>query len=60
MADSPFPPGTDVQIIYVDAEGEVLPAKADGSAPAGTVGGETVVTYPDGRVETSLFRLDEG
>lgn len=47
---SPFPPGTTEQVIWVDADGHVLPDAQ------GAVGGETVVTYPDGRVESTLFR----
>lgn len=46
---SPFPPGTTTQVIWVGADGEVLPDQK------GAVRGETTVTYPDGRVEHTLF-----
>lgn len=46
---SPFPPGTTEQVIWVGADGQVLPDAE------GAVRGETVVTYPDGRVESTLF-----
>jgi len=48
---SPFPPGTTEQVIWVGADGEVLPDQK------GAVRGETTVTYPDGRVEHTLFTL---
>jgi len=48
-ASSPFPPGTTTQVIWVGADGEVLPDQK------GAVRGETTVTYPDGRVEHTLF-----
>lgn len=46
---SPFPPGTTEQVIWVGADGQVLPDAKD------AVRGETIVTYPDGRVEHTLF-----
>jgi hypothetical protein len=46
---SPFPPGTIEQVIWVGADGQVLPDQD------GAVRGETIVTYPDGRVEHTLF-----
>jgi hypothetical protein len=49
QASSPFPPGTTVATIWVGANGKVLPDQK------GAVRGETTVTYPDGRVEHTLF-----
>jgi hypothetical protein len=46
QASSPFPPGTTVATIWV---GMVLPDQK------GAGRGETTVTYPDGRVEHTLF-----
>jgi len=49
LVSSPFPPGTNEQVIWVGADGQVLPDAA------GAVRGETIVTYPDGRIEHTLF-----
>ena len=46
---SPFPPGTTEQVIWTDAEGNVLPDQKDAT------GGEIVVTFPDGQVEHTIF-----
>jgi hypothetical protein len=51
---SPFPPGTTEEVIWVGADGEVLPTQE------GAVRGETIVTYPDGRTEHTLFTTGEG
>ena len=51
---SPFPPGTTETVIWTDAQGRVLPDQE------GATGGETVVTYPDGRVEHTIFTIEPG
>jgi hypothetical protein len=48
---SPYPPGTTEEVIWVDARGRVLPDQQ------GAVRGETIVTFPDGRTEYTLFTL---
>lgn len=51
---SPFPPGTTEAVIWTDAQGQVLTDRK------GAVGGETVVVYPDGRTEHTLFTIGGG
>jgi hypothetical protein len=46
---SPFPAGTTGTVIWVDAEGKVLPSQE------GAAGGEITVTFPGGRVEHVIF-----
>lgn len=52
MVESPFPPGTEERVIYVDAAGNVVPSSE------GAVRGEVTVTYPDGREEHTTFSLN--
>ena len=64
---SPYPPGTKAQTIFVDASGSVLLSSDEfdvaGEAPrppAGAVGGEMTIMYPDGqRVENLLFHFGD-
>lgn len=51
---SPFPPGTTERTIWIGAQGQVLPNQE------GAVRGEVVVTYPDGKVEHTLFSTNQG
>jgi hypothetical protein len=46
---SPFPPGTTERVIWVDAEGKVLPTKE------GAAGGEITLTFPDGTRQHTIF-----
>jgi hypothetical protein len=48
----PFPPGTTVETIFVDAAGNVV-----GKSEA--TGGEILVTYPDGRVGSTIFSTSD-
>ena len=62
---SPYPPGTKAQTIFVDASGAVVLSSdefdiAEGAPrpPAGAVGGEMTIMYPDGqRVENLIFQF---
>jgi hypothetical protein len=49
QASTPFPPGTTEQVIWTDADGRVLPGQENAT------GGEIVLTFPDGRVEHTIF-----
>jgi hypothetical protein len=51
-ATSPFPPGTTSRVVWTDPQGRVL------SDQTGATGGEIVVTYPDGRVESTIFTIE--
>jgi len=46
---SPFPPGTTERVIWVDAEGKVLPTQE------GAAGGEITLTFPDGTRQHTIF-----
>ena len=46
---SPFPPGTTEAVIWVDAEGNVLPTQE------GSAGGEITLTFPDGTKQHTIF-----
>lgn len=48
---SPFPPGSIEEVIWIDAEGNVLPDQR------GAVRGETIVTFPDGNREYTIFTI---
>jgi hypothetical protein len=51
----PFPLGSTVQTIFVDEAGNVISA----SEATNAAGGEILVTYPDGRIESTIFSTSD-